>query len=107
MGIFLRPHAAGFPQQGVPQAGFLDDGAAILDDVHLSSRFCFDGLHHGTHGVDVLDLAAGAKRIAGFAHRQVYVHPQAALLHIAIAGAQITQKGAQFADIGAGLIRGA
>ena len=57
--------------------------------------------------VDVLDLAARAEPFAGPAHRHVDVGAQVALLHVAVAGAEITQDGAQLGEEGLGLLGGA
>ena len=53
---------------------------------------------------DVLDLAARAVGLARPAHRDVAVAAQRALLHVAVAGAEIAQDRAQFAQIEPGLL---
>ena len=44
------------------------------------------------------------KRLAGLAHRDVDVGAQVALLHVAVAGAEIAQDGAQLGHVGLGLL---
>ena len=55
--------------------------------------------------IDVLDLAAGAERLARLSHRDVDVGAQAALLHVAVAGAEIAQDRAQLGEERLGLLR--
>ena len=80
------------------------DRAAVLDEIDLPSRLVIDRLADEADRVDVLDLAAGAECIAGPAHRDVHVSAQIALLHVAVAGAEIAQDGAHLADVGLGLV---
>ena len=54
--------------------------------------------------IDVLDLAAGAERLARLSHRDVDVGAQAALLHVAVAGAEIAQDRAQLGEKRLGLL---
>ena len=70
----------------------------------LPARLVLDRLPDEADGVDVLDLAARAERLAGPAHRDVDVGAQAALLHVAVAGAEIAQDGAQLGHIGLRLL---
>jgi len=76
---------------------------AIVSDLHRHG--------HKALGVDVLDLAPGAQVLkiaalaerfigAGLAHRDVDVGAHGALVHVAIARAQIAHDGAQLAHIG-------
>jgi hypothetical protein len=55
----------------------------------------FDRLADEANGIDVLDFAASAERFAWPADRDVNVGTQAALLHVAVAGAEIAQNAAQ------------
>ena len=95
MRLFLRPHRAGLTLVRIEQPGLLVDRAALLDDVDLPARLVSDRLADEADRVHVLDLAARAERPAGLAHRDVDVGAQAALLHVAVAGAEIAQDGAQ------------
>src|SRR3546814_1436050 len=74
------------------QPGFLLDGAAVLDDLDLAPRLVLDGLLHEAHGVHVLDLAARAVLVARLAHGDVDVTAHAALVHVAVAGAETDGK---------------
>ena len=95
------------PFAGIEQARLLIDRAAVLDDADLPARLGLDGLADEADGIDVLDLAARAERLARAAHRDVDVGAQVALLHVAVAGAEVAQDGAQLGDIGARLLGGA
>ena len=71
----------------------------------LAPRLDLDGLADEADRVDVLDLAAGAEFLAGAADRHVHVGAEIALLHVAVAGAEIAQDRAQLGHIGARLVR--
>ena len=81
------------------------DRAAVLEDLDLPARLVLDRLLDVAVGIDVLDLAARAQRTAGPAHRDVDVGAQIALLHVAVAGAEVAQDGAQLLHIGRRLLR--
>ena len=102
--LLLAAHGAALTAVGVEQARLLHHRAALLQELDLPPRLVFDGLLHEAHGVDVLGLGAGAERLSGAAHRKVHVAAHGALLHVAVAGAQIAQQGAQLAQVGAGLL---
>ena len=104
MRLFLRAHGARLALAGVEQARLLVDLAAVLEDVDLAARLDLDRLLDEADGVDVLDLAARAELVAGLAHRDVDVGAQVALLHVAVAGAEVAQDGAQLVDVGLRLL---
>ena len=79
------------------------DFLARFPDFDLPPGFDLDGLHDEFDRVDVLDFAAGAEALTRFADRDIDVGAHGALVHIAIAGAEIAQDLPQFGDIGAGL----
>ena len=66
-----------------------------------------DGLADEADRIDVLDLAAGAERRAGLAHRDIDVGAQIALLHVAVAGAEVAQHAAQLGEKSLGVVGGA
>ena len=107
MRLFLGAHRTRLVPVGIEQPRFLVDGAAILDDFDLASRFVFDRLTDEADRVHVLDLATGAERFSRLAYADVDVGPQRSLLHVAIAGAEIAQDRAQLGDIRLGLLGGA
>ena len=92
------------PRAGIEKARLLRDPAAFLDELDLAARLVLDRLHHIADRVDVLDLAARAQGLARTPHRDVAVAAQRALLHVAVAGAEIAQDRAQFAQIDPGLL---
>src|SRR5262249_53283128 len=100
MRLFLGPHRARFAFDWIEQPRLLIDGAASFDDVDLSAHLEIDRLADKADRIEVLDLAARAERATWLAHRNVDVGAQVALLHVAIAGAEITQDRAQFAQEG-------
>ena len=63
----------------------------------LPPRLVLDGLADEADRIEVLDLAARAQRRARLAHRDVDVGAQIALLHVAVAGAEVAQDAAQLA----------
>jgi hypothetical protein len=105
--LLLGAHGAGFTPVRIEQPCLLLDLAAVLQDFDLPPRLVLDRLADEADRVHVLDLAAGTKRPAWLAHRDVHVGSQVALLHVAVTGAEIAQYGPQLGDVGLGLLRGA
>ena len=114
--LFLGPHRARFARRRIIQTGFLNDRAAVLEDLDLATRLVIDRLRNEAEAVDVLDLAARAQEaevagflelgvVAGAADRDVDVGAQVALVHVAVAGAEIDQDGADLLDVGDRLFR--
>ena len=106
MRLLLAAHGPRFATVGVEQAGLLLDLAAVLENFDLAPCLVFDGAHHEPHRIDVLDLAARAQSLARTTHRDVDVAAQAALLHIAVAGADVAQDRTHLAQVDAGLLGG-
>ena len=102
MRVFLAAHRSGGAAAGIEQAGFLYHRAAAFDQINLATGFMFHRLHDEAHAVHVLGFGAGAKGLAGLAHRYVHIGPHGAFVHIAIATADIAQQLAQAGHIGAG-----
>ena len=108
MGEFLRPHGACLAAAGVVEPGLLHHLAAAVIDRHLPLGLVLDRLHHEADGIDVLDLGARAQPIlAHRPHRDIDVATHRALLHVAVAGAEIAHDGAQLPQVSAGLLRAA
>ena len=105
MRFFFRAHRAGFAFGRVIQPGFLINGAAVFQNTDLAARFHINGLADKADRIDVFDFAARAKWRANLMNGHVNVRAQAALIHIAVARAQIAHNGTDFGDIGAGLVR--
>ena len=93
--LFLRAHRTRLAACGIEEARLLLDLAAILDDGDLTARFRLDRLADEADRVDVLDLAARVERRARPPHRNIDVGAQVALLHVAVARADIAQDRAQ------------
>ncbi len=115
MRLFLGPHASAFRPCRDRTAGFPDRSCRRPRGWRSGGapRYSIAGLDEA-HRVHVLDLAAGAEMaeilgfliafiVAGAADGDVDVGAQVAVLHVAVAGAQIAQDLAQFHDIGGGL----
>ncbi len=105
MRFFLGAHGPCFALDRVEQPRFLIDGTAILEDRDLAARFIFNRLANETDRVHVLDFTARAEFATGATNRNVHVGAHGAFVHIAVAGAEITDNRAQLGQIGAGLIR--
>ena len=106
VGVLLAAHGPGLAAAGIEEAGFLHHLAAVLVDLDLALGLILDRLHDETHRIHVLDLGPGAQGLlADRAHRDVDVAAHGAFLHVAVAGAEIAQDRAQFAQVGAGLLR--
>ena len=116
MRLFLGAHRPRFALVGVVQTGFLRHRSAIFDNGNLTAGFIVDRLLNKPQRVHVLDLAPCAQMrkvlcgliffiLARTAHRHVHIGAQVAVLHIAIASAQIAQNLAQLGDIGRSLFR--
>ena len=93
------------PRSGIEEAGFKLDGAAVFAHRDLAPGLDLDRLHDEADRVEILDLAARPQLISGPAHRDVYVGAHRALLHVAVAGADVAQDGAQLAQVEAGFLR--
>jgi hypothetical protein len=104
MRLFLGTHGACFAFSGVEKPRFLVDLTAVLENSDLALRLIVDGLAHEPDGVHVLDLAARTEFRAGTPDRHVDVGPQRALLHVAVAGAEVAHDLAKLGDIGLGLV---
>ena len=104
MRLFLRAHRAGFPVARIVEPRFLVDLATILENGDLAPRLDLDGLADEADRIDVLDLAARAQRRTRTPDRDIDVRAEIALLHIAIAGAEIAQDLAQLGHIGLRLL---
>jgi hypothetical protein len=107
VGVFLAAHGAGFAAVGVEQYRGLADGAAFADFVDLPLHLEVDRLLHEAEGVEVLDLAPRAQRLAGAAHRDVGIAAEAAFLHVAVADADPLHQRVQGAGVGHGFGAGA
>ena len=103
--FFLGAHGARRAGFRIEQARFLVDLAAVLQNVDLAARLVLDGLADEADGVDVLDFAARAERLARFADGDVDVGAKLTLLHIAVAGAEIAHDGAKLRDVGLRFLR--
>ena len=96
MRFFLRAHRARLALGSIEQPRFLSDFSAVFQDINLAARLDLNRLADEADGIHVLDFAARAKLVAGLAHGNVDVGAQIALFHVAVAGAKVTQYGAQF-----------
>jgi hypothetical protein len=79
------------------------DLSAFLDLVDLPLHFVINRLLQEAEGIEVLDLAARAVRLAGAAHRHVGVAAEGTFLHIAVADADPLHELVQLLGIGHGL----
>src|SRR5215471_6970077 len=104
MRLLLAAHGAGHAASGIEQTRFLLYGPPLLQHLYLAPRLVVDRLLNETDGVHVLDLTTRAKRRAGPAHRDIDIAAQAALLHVAVACAEVAQDRAQLAQIGSRLL---
>jgi hypothetical protein len=103
MRVFLAAHAPRFVAVRVVEARFLHHLAAVLDEGDLTLGFRFHHSHHEAHRIDVLRFRARAELVAGAAHRHVHVGAHRALIHIAVARADIAQDRTQLGEVSPGL----
>src|ERR1700722_18787257 len=106
MRFCLGPHRPRLAFVRIEQAGFLLDGAAVLNDLYLTARFVLDSLTDKSDRIDVLDFAPRVERRPWLAHRDIHVSAQTALLHVAVTGAEVPQDGAKLRHIGLRLVGG-
>src|SRR5271170_7294934 len=99
MRFLLRAHRACLAARRIEQPRLLVDLAAVLDDRDLAPRLGLDCLADEADGIDVLDLATRAERFSRAAYQDINVGAQIALLHVAVARADVAQDSAQLADI--------
>ena len=96
------------PVFGIEQARFLDNRAAILDQFDLALDLVLDGLLDELERVDVLDLGPGAEGLGSDRHdRDVGVAAETALLHVAVADAELGHDLVELFQIGDRLVGGA
>ncbi len=108
IGLLLGAHGPRLVPLGVVEPSLLDDLAAPLQHLDLTPHLELDGPLQEAEGVDVLDLGAGAEgRLALGAHRDVGVHPEGPLLHVAVADADPAHQLVDLAGIGHRLLGGA
>ncbi len=111
VGVLLAAHRVAHAALVVPAAGFLQNLAAVLQQLNLPENLIFNGPGNGLKGIHIFSFGARAQlRIAHAAHGKVHVRPHRALLHFAIGNIQIFQGGFQLFQIsqhiiGAGHIR--
>ncbi len=89
--FFLGAETSGFGLVRVPQAGFLDDRTAGLEQIDLAVRLMLDRGHDESDRIDVLGLGPGAELAAGTTDADVDVGAHRALLHIAVAASDVAQ----------------
>ena len=99
-GELLRPHGPGFSADAVVKPGFLKHLAAGFINVHLPLRLVGDGAHTEFNRIEVLDLRPDAQIFQRFADGNVRVAAHGTLFHVPIAGAEITENGAKFTQVG-------
>ena len=107
MRLLLGAHRSRLAPVRIEQPRLLLDRAAVFDHADLPPGLVLDRLADEADGIEVLDLAARAERRAGLAHRDVHVRPQMALLHVAVAGAEVAQDRAQLGQERLGFFGGA
>ena len=92
MRFFLAAHGNRPLFHAVPEACFLHNPAAALDDVNLPVQFVIDGLLNELEGINVLQFGSGSVLLfAHSPHGYIGVASQAAFFHVAIADVQIFQ----------------
>ena len=97
--FFLAAHRERPARRRIPQARFLVDAAAPLEQRDLPVDLVLERALHVTERVEVLDLGLDAEAASpGTAHRDVGVAAEAALFHVAVVDAGRDQDGAQAAE---------
>src|SRR5689334_5099483 len=106
MRLLLGAHRARLASRRIEQPRLLLDATAVLDDRDLATCLALNRLTDEADRIDVLDLATRAELPrTGTANRNIYVGAEIAFFHVAIAGPEIAQDRAQFADVGLRLFR--
>ena len=107
-GAFLAPHALGELLALIPEACFLHHRLTGFVGLDLALDLVFASLLNRGEGVHVLDLHLRAEgRIRPAAHGDVHVATQGALLHVAVAHAEVTHDPADLGGIFGRLTAGA
>ena len=104
MRFFLAAHGSRDVLGGIVQAGLLHDLFPVRQGILLAGDLVIDGSLHIAERVQVLELGTGAEGRA--AHRtdgDVGITAEAALLHVAVADAQIGHDAVQGLEVGHGL----
>jgi len=84
--FFLAAHGAGSSTGGIEQPCFLDNRAAIFNQVDLTPYLVFNGLLDKFEGVDIFYFGAGAQFFrSDFHDRYIGVAAETALFHVAVA----------------------
>ena len=108
LGGFLGPALGGGPVGLLVVAGFLDDGAAVCEDLGLPLHFVADRLVDGAQGVNVFRFGAGAELggADGF-EGHVGVDAHGSLVHAGVGNPEGLDQVAEGGNVGAGTLGGA
>ena len=104
MRFFLAAHGGRDILRGIVQAGLLHDLFPVCQGVLLAGDLVIDGPLHVAERVQVLEFGTGAE--SGAAHGtdgDVGITAEAALLHVAVANAQVGHDAVQGLEVGNGL----
>ena len=104
VGVLLGAQRVRAPVALVPVAGLLAHDLAGLEQVDLPAGLVLDGPAERAHRVEVLDLAAGAERLARAVHADVGVDAHRALLHLGVGRADGDEDRPQLVDVLPGLL---
>ena len=89
----LATHGTGHFSVRIPQAGFLDDPAAGLDDLGLALNLVLNRLFYCAKRIEILDFRSGAElRIPVRTYGHIGVATQTAFFHIAITDLNILEN---------------
>ena len=93
MCFFLRTHGQSYAVSFIPGTGFLNNVAAVFQNLFLALNFIVDSALQSTEGVQVFDFGTGTEFLSAFGHDgDVSVAAQAAFLHFAVANIGIFQN---------------
>ena len=101
--LFLAAHGGRDVFRGIVQAGLLHDLFPVCQGILLTGDLIIDGPLHVAERVQVLELGTGTE--SGAAHEtdgNVGITAEAALLHVAVAHAQIGHDAVQGLEVGHG-----
>ena len=83
--VFLAAHSVGFALGVIPSSGFLNNFAAVFNDLLLAARLTFNGIMDRLERIDIFHFRSGAELIRTLFHNgNVYIGTQGTLLHFTV-----------------------
>ena len=106
--LLFAAHGEGAAFGVVPEAGFLDDSAAVFDDTDLAFDLVLEGGADVAEAINVFYFGLGAELFGAFEHdADIGVAAEGAFFHVAVGDAGVEEDFLEAGEVFEGFIRGA